>query len=117
MNETEVKMRNSQRRVDSPRVARMLRECEGPRSTEFASGLHVADQPSGTESTGRRGRPGDARRALIRAAVIVSTAIIALLATMHDAQVAPETVAGAQHLTEAGRVPPSAPDTADAKAR
>jgi hypothetical protein len=57
-------MSNAQRPSVTPRIARMLRELEGPPSEEYASAKHVATP------TGKRVKSGAGNRTLATALMI-----------------------------------------------
>lgn len=100
-------MANRQLQSVSPRIARMLRELEGPPSGESTSGIRSmsgGSTTSGAQSSTRR-------RGLVRAVAMVCTAVVALLAVMqarapstNDDQAAAGANASPQHLSDAGRV-------------
>jgi hypothetical protein len=113
-------MTNGQRQTVSPRIARMLRELEGPPSD---SGIETPTRQSGS-STRSPAHPASGRRVLVRAVVMASITIVAVLAAMQarapaafEGRSAFRSGDGTQHLTDAGPMTQSMRDVGDAKAK
>ena len=74
-------MTNGPRKTVSPRIARMLRELEGPPPGDFAYGFDDDAPASGVLSTRHRAPEGNQHR-LIRAGVVAGAAIVTVLTAM-----------------------------------
>lgn len=117
-------MPNRQRDTVSPRIARMLRELEGPPSRESGSGADGDALASGAATPRHRAGTGHGRRMLVRAGVTAGTAMVAVLATMQarapvgdDKHSAASAQPAAQHLTDARHATQSTGGGRDTKTR
>ncbi|MEO8677354.1 MAG: hypothetical protein ABI569_17405 [Casimicrobiaceae bacterium] len=100
-------MPNRQRKTVSPRIARMLRELEGPPSGDSPSAFD-ATPVSGASSFPGRATAGTGRRLIIRAGILAGAAIVTAVTAMQarapvgdDKQAAASTGTATQHLTDA----------------
>ena len=114
-------MPNRQRKTVSPRIARMLRELEGPPSGDSPSGFD-STPASGASSVRNRATAGNGRRVLVRAGVVAGAAVVAVLTAMQarapvgdDKHAAASAGPATQHLTDARHVAPPAGPAGDAK--
>ncbi len=113
-------MTNGQRQTVSPRIARMLRELEGPPSD---SGIETATRRS-RSTTRSPARPANGRRVMVRVVVMASITIVAVLAAIQarapaafEGRSAFRSGYGTQHLTDARPMTRSLRDGGDAKAK
>ena len=114
-------MPNRQRKTVSPRIARMLRELEGPPSADSPSGFDSTRAP-GASSVRNRATAGNGRRVLVRAGVVAGAAIVTVLTAMQarapvgdDKNAAASAGPVTQHLTDARHVAQPAGPAGDAK--
>ena len=114
-------MPNRQRRTVSPRIARMLRELEGPPSADSPSSFDIT-RASGASSVRNRATAGNGRRVLVRAGVVAGAAIVTVLTAMQarapvgdDKHAAARAGPATQHLTDARQVAQPAVPASDAK--
>jgi len=114
-------MPNRQRKTVSPRIARMLRELEGPPSADSPSSFDIT-RASGASSVRNRATAGNGRRVLVRAGVVAGAAIVTVLTAMQarapvgdDKHAAARAGPATQHLTDARQVAQPAVPASDAK--
>jgi len=114
-------MPNRQRKTVSPRIARMLRELEGPPSADSPSSFDIT-RASGASSVRNRATAGNGRRVLVRAGVVAGAAIVTVLTAMQarapvgdDKHAAARAGPATQHLTDARQAAQPAVPASDAK--